>query len=312
MSEQHQTPIRIAMIGVGKITVDQHIPAVRNNSAFELVAGVSPNSRAPDLRVYNSVDELLAQEEVDAVAVNTPPQVRFAIARQAIEAGKHVLLEKPPTGTIGELRDLEALAAKAGTTLFTAWHSQHAPGVKPAREWLAGRTVKSVEVRWCEDVRRWHPGQTWIWQAGGMGVFDPAINALSILTAILPAPLRITEASLEVPSNCQSPSAADLRGGVGQDGEFHATLDFFQTGPQTWSIDIETDRGSLAIKMGGAELSLDNVAQDVGDEGEYPTLYARFAELVNDGRSEVDALPLSLVADTFMIGERKSVDAFIE
>jgi D-galactose 1-dehydrogenase len=44
-----------------------------------------------------------------------------------------------------------------------------------------------VNVIWREDVRVWHPGQDWIWQPGGLGVFDPGINALSIITHILPA-----------------------------------------------------------------------------------------------------------------------------
>ncbi len=49
---------------------------------------------------------MLALADLDAVAICTPPQVRHAIARDAIEAGKHVLLEKPPTATLSELEDL--------------------------------------------------------------------------------------------------------------------------------------------------------------------------------------------------------------
>jgi hypothetical protein len=44
-----------------------------------------------------------------------------------------------------------------------------------------------VEIVWHEDVRKWHPGQQWIWEPGGFGVFDPGINALSIATRIFPA-----------------------------------------------------------------------------------------------------------------------------
>ncbi|MFX8453540.1 hypothetical protein ABTL48_21335, partial [Acinetobacter baumannii] len=72
------------------------------------------------------------------------------------------------------------------------------------------RQIKSVHVIWKEDVRVWHPGQTWIWEPGGLGVFDPGINALSILTRILPKPVFVTAAELAFPSNCQSPIAANL------------------------------------------------------------------------------------------------------
>ncbi len=50
-------------------------------------------------------------------------------------------------------------------------------------------------------MRQWHPNQEWIWQAGGLGVFDPGINALSIITHILPRALFITKATLEFPEN---------------------------------------------------------------------------------------------------------------
>jgi len=67
-----------------------------------------------------------------------------------------------------------------------------------------------VQVRWKEDVLRWHPGQQWIWEPGGFGVFDPGINALSIVTRILPRELVLREATLYVPSDVQTPIAAEL------------------------------------------------------------------------------------------------------
>jgi D-galactose 1-dehydrogenase len=102
-----------------------------------------------------------------------------------LEHGRHVLLEKPPGATVGEVHALADLARRQGVTLFASWHSRHAPAVEPARAWLAGRKILGVTITWKEDVRVWHPGQKWIWQAGGLGVFDPGINALSILTHII-------------------------------------------------------------------------------------------------------------------------------
>ncbi|MFX5656779.1 hypothetical protein ABTE24_21610, partial [Acinetobacter baumannii] len=51
---------------------------------------------------------------------------------------------------------------------------------------LQEHAPRKVKVIWREDVRHWHPDQEWIWQPGGLGVFDPGINALSIVTEILP------------------------------------------------------------------------------------------------------------------------------
>ena len=235
-------PIRTAIVGVGKIATDQHIPALRANPAFELTATASRKGGVEGVPNFPILEELLASDVAfDAVAICTPPQVHYQIARLALEHGKHVLLEKPPCMTTAQLDELVRVGRAAGVTLFQTWHSQHAAGVETARQWLSSRALRKAHVTWKEDVRRWHPGQTWIWQAGGFGVFDPGINAISILSRILPQAFFVTTAELSVPSNCDSPIAAEVvfatDGGVAITADF----DFRQTGPQTWDIDIETD-----------------------------------------------------------------------
>lgn len=305
-------PIRIGLVGLGKISVDQHLPAIAGDDAFHLVGGVSPRSRVEGLPSYSDLDALLIGGAVDAVAVNTPPQVRFGLARQALLAGKHVLLEKPPCATVAELIELERLAKMRGVSLYTGWHSQHAPGVAAAKDWLSPRRVHSVAMRWCEDVRQWHPGQGWIWEPGGLGVFDPGINAFSILTRILPERVLLSAARLHVPGNCSTPIAAELWGSAGEKAMFEATLDFLQTGMQTWAIDVETDAGALLLTMGGAELSIKGVRQAMEPSREYPSIYRRFAELIRDEASEVDSAPLALVADAFLIGKQVQIEDFFE
>src|SRR5690606_31472017 len=135
--------------------------------------------------------------QVDAVSLCTPPACRHELARAAIDAGLHVMLEKPPATSVREVRDLETLARQRDRTLFTTWHSREAGGVEPARAWLAERAIESVRVTWKEDISVSHPGQQWIMQASGFGVFDPGINALSILTYLLPGKLRLQAATLD-------------------------------------------------------------------------------------------------------------------
>ncbi|HWT51310.1 MAG TPA: gfo/Idh/MocA family oxidoreductase, partial [Caulobacter sp.] len=207
---------------------------------------------------------------------------------------------------------LAAVARQQGVVLFASWHSRFAAGVPQAKAWLAGRVVRKLAIEWREDVRRWHPGQTWIWQAGGMGVFDPAINALSILTEIMPAEVFVTDARLQVPENVQSPIAGHVDMTTLSGGEITADLDFLQTGPQTWDITAWTDDGALKLSMGGAKLEIDGAVVVDGENREYPGLYDRFATLIANGRSEVDVRPLALVADAFMIGTREVVEPFIE
>ena len=205
------TTLRVAVVGLGKIARDQHIPAITATEGIELAATVDPGTAIDGVTHFATLEKLLAAKKLfDAVALCTPPQARQALASAALKAGKHVLLEKPPGETVSELTPLIAAARQSGRTLFTAWHSRFAPAVEPARAFLADREIKSVSVEWKEDVRVWHPGQAWIWEPGGIGVFDPGINALSIMTRILPRPFFLTRSELSFPRNRAAPIAADL------------------------------------------------------------------------------------------------------
>jgi D-galactose 1-dehydrogenase len=303
-------PIRIAIVGYGKIAKDQHVPSIAADPRFELAAIVSPRARADEgVPVYPDMETMLAAMpgKLDAVAICTPPTVRLEVAAAAFGAGLAVLLEKPPAATLGEIEEIERRGQEARRTLFTAWHSQHAPAVASARAALAGKTVRSLRIFWHEDVRKWHPGQEWIWRPGGFGVFDPGINALSIATRILPARLFVREATLSFPENRQTPIAAR----IGFAGGFEADLDWRYSEGERWTIRIETTDGAVVeLLEGGAGLRLDGAAQDVGSRGEYPSLYARFAELVEAGESDVDREPLRLVADAFLTGGRETVERF--
>ena len=77
-------------------------------------------------------------------------------------------------------------------------------------------------------------------------------------------------------------------------------------------MEFETDRGQLALRMGGNLLEVDGqaLAGDLSIMGEYPALYARMADLVQSGASDVDLSPMVLVADAFTLGRRNLVEAF--
>jgi D-galactose 1-dehydrogenase len=304
--------IRVAIIGYGKIAADQHVPAIAADPRFELVAVVSPRAKPDlDLPCFKSPEELFAgmAGELDAVAIATPPLVRHAIARDALKAGVGVLLEKPPAATLGEIEDLERVARAAGQALYAGWHSQHAAAVPRARELLAGATIKSLRISWFEDVRKWHPGQEWIWAPGGFGVFDPGINALSIVTRILPMPLFVREARLLAPANKQAPIAASI---VFAGDGMSAEMDWRYTEGERWTIEVETQEGRrIALHDGGARLVVDGEEQKVGAHAEYPGIYDRFADVVEGRIVEVDREPLRIVADAFMVGRRELVEEFV-
>jgi predicted dehydrogenase len=94
------------------------------------------------------------------------------MARECFDAGYHVLIEKPPTPTIGEMVAMIDYARKKKRVLYATWHSRYNKAVDEAKRRLKGKHVHFMRVTWKEDVNKWHPGQEWIAQPGGFGVFD--------------------------------------------------------------------------------------------------------------------------------------------
>jgi predicted dehydrogenase len=303
-------PIGIAILGFGKIAEDQHVPAILANDRFRLVATSSRSGTGPQ-PVFRDYLQLLREVEgLEAVAITTPPGPRMEMAVSAIEAGLHVLLEKPPTATLTESEHLTRLARDRDVTIFATWHARYNPAVTAAADLLAGKRVAEMQIIWHEDVDKWHPGQDWIWDAGGFGVFDPGINAFSIATAIFPGPLFVKSAELHVPANAQTPIAVDAEfTSPAADGLIGANLDWRTKSGEEWTIRITTTDGlKVELRDGGMNLLVNGRGQDCEDVGEYPSIYARFLDLIDNRTSEMDLAPLRLVADCLLVGRRHRTD----
>jgi predicted dehydrogenase len=302
--------LKLGLLGIGKIARDQHIPAVKASPQFELVACASRNADVDGVANFADLEAMLAGvPQLDCVSICTPPQAHFAAASMALRAGKHVMLEKPPTATTRQIALLAEEAARKGRTLFQTWHSRFAAGVDAAHGWIRGRTLTGGTIVWKEDVHHWHPGQKWIWEPGGFGVFDPGINALSVLTQVLVNEVCVEAAVLEFPENQQAPIAASLRMRTDNGATINAAFDFRQKGEQSWDIELFTTTGRLKLSRGGAGLEVDGqvVSADQSLAGEYPRMYTHFAALCAAAEREVDWRPFQLVADAFLIGERRIV-----
>ncbi len=304
--------VKFGVIGAGKIARQQHIPAIAAQPGCALSAIADPVAKIDGIPVYPTAQEMLDNHpEIDAVAVCTPPQARHRAARAALRAGKHVLLEKPPAATLQELGDLERWAAEANRTLFTAWHVRYAPAVTVARRWLRDKVATGIAIDWKEDVRHWHPGQTWIQQAGGFGVFDAGMNALSVLTEILPERVFLWAGDLFFPSNWDAPVAADLDFETETGAPLKVTFDWRHQGPEVLDIRIKTrDGGRLVLSQGATRISFDGQAEIVMENKEYEGVYLHFFELIGQGRSFVDAEPFRHVADAYLRARRVTVEPF--
>jgi predicted dehydrogenase len=154
--------IRAGLVGFGMAGRVFHAPLISSVEGLELAAVVERNSnkaaeRYPGILTYRSLDELLADSSIDLVVVATPNSTHYQVARQALEAGKNVVVDKPAAVTSTEIAELMELAATLGVHLIPfhnrRWDSDFRTIQKVIREGLTGRVV-SLE----SAFDRWRPG----------------------------------------------------------------------------------------------------------------------------------------------------------
>jgi predicted dehydrogenase len=154
-------PFPVALVGIGKIARDQHIPAIAGDPDFRLVAAVSRNETVAGVPNFTDLDRFLAEGPPAAVALCVPPKVRTAMALKALAAGRDVLLEKPPAATLGVVELLVEIARKRGVCLFaTGFRGSRRGGRRRRAGWPGGRSAgrRSSGGRTCDAGIRTRPG----------------------------------------------------------------------------------------------------------------------------------------------------------
>lgn len=114
--------IKVGLAAYGMSGQVFHAPFIHIDPHFELYKIVERSKelsreRYPDATIVRSFEELIKDPEVELVVVNTPDNTHYEYARMALEAGKHVIVEKPFTSTTEEGEELIALAASKGLML---------------------------------------------------------------------------------------------------------------------------------------------------------------------------------------------------
>lgn len=134
-------PIKVGLIGYGFAGKTFHVPFITTIEGFQLSAIVSSDEQKvkkdwPNVPVFASLEQLLAEQpEVSLIVIPTPNKTHFPLAKQALEAGKHVIVDKPFTLTVQEAVTLNQLAQTKGK-LLSVYHN---------RRWDSGfLTVKSL------------------------------------------------------------------------------------------------------------------------------------------------------------------------
>ena len=183
------TPLRAAVVGYGYWGPNL-VRNVMERAELEF-AGLC--ERAPDRAaaftarygaqtIYEDLAEVLADETIEALVVATPPRTHYAIVRAALEAGKHVLVEKPLATTSSDAADLIDVAARHGRTLMPGHTFVYSPPVNKVKELIDNDVLGEV---YFVTSSRMNLGK---YQADGV-VLDLAPHDLSILLYWLGVPV---------------------------------------------------------------------------------------------------------------------------
>lgn len=133
-----------------------HAPFIQNHPGFELTAIVERSKneskeRYPGAKLYRSVEEMIADDSLQLIIVNTPVQTHFDYAKKVIEGGKHVIVEKPFTVTSKDAEELVRLADEHKVMLFVYQNRRYDGDYRTVKEVLGKKLIgdiKEAEIRY--------------------------------------------------------------------------------------------------------------------------------------------------------------------
>lgn len=155
-----KSKINVGLLAYGMSGKVFHAPFIETHSGFNFTAIVERSKKLaqvdyPNIKSYNSVEELLNDENIDLVIINTPNFTHFDYAKQALRAGKHILVEKPFTATTEDAKELFALADQLNKKIFVYQNRRYDSGFNAVKQVIdSGKLGKLVEVHFRYDRYR--------------------------------------------------------------------------------------------------------------------------------------------------------------
>jgi predicted dehydrogenase len=181
--------IRVGVIGSGIAALTAHLPALSASPRFDLIAVLDTSedrleaakTRFPVSHAFTNREAFLGLAELSAVVIATPPDSHAALATEALQAGKHVLVEKPLARSVEECRLLVGLAEELGPTLCVGHEKRFHPSLERVRSLVEGDAIGDpfyCGVHWASAAKLdpahlipdgFRQGYQWRWRETSVG-----------------------------------------------------------------------------------------------------------------------------------------------
>lgn len=268
--------IKLALVGIGHVA-DHQLEAMRRSESVELVGAhdLNPEKRLPQdfldrgARQYSSLGDLLAQSDAEAVFVSTGNDQHFPVAKQVLESGRDVLIEKPAASTLEEFDELCVLADQGDRRMYSAMHAGMAREVQwfvhtylPQHSKRLGPLTGFSAGFYDPFVVQGQAPKSGIDSLGG-SLTDSGINGLSVICQIVPD-LQVVRANLTYTDSYQG---GEVQGRIvfGFDKRYYGDIDTNWTIPRNEKatrLDYATSDTTILLHHSGQRVLRQSAAEE--------------------------------------------------
>ncbi len=253
-------PLRVAVIGLGEVAVRRHLPVLQASPLFHLTAAAETDAVRAD-RVANEFGiatvsaearAVIEADDVDVVAILTPPATHAEFAHMALEAGKHVFIEKPLSLDVAEAEDLTAHAERVTTKVLVGFNQRHHIQVQQGRAMLRGGQLGAIRTAASFLGNTYHRTRMSAWHSdfkhGGDLLFELGVHHFDALRYLLDA--DVTEVYAQEATTAQ--------------------------GSATFTTQLRMSSGALVTTTLGEETLEHNLFEIVGEGGKLTLALYRY------------------------------------
>jgi scyllo-inositol 2-dehydrogenase (NADP+) len=252
--------ITVACFGAGWVTTHRHIPTMRRHGGYDVLCladrreerarEAAARVKVPHYERAEGVEQLSVRGDVDAVTCGTAPFAHHRVIRSALDAGKHVLTEKPFTMTLEEGEELATLARERGLVLAVVHNFQFARSVRRVRKWMAEGKLGRVRAIWALQLS--NPARrlpTWFDELPGGLFYDESPHLIYMARALAGAELEPVSVTVHPSTRglVNTPAQVDAQMRA---GEMPVSIQMnFEAPVSEWHVTVLGERGMAIVDL---------------------------------------------------------------